>query len=461
MSQRPPNRAHPQDYIARIRYNNSLPTPPCPPKLLDVPNAALAMYCDPSFTSKLARAEGVNVEIDSELGMPLDLVHVPKIFEGDDSGLFAVPRRLDERSLMMLSDFRTAIRAMDPIPPLDPRDRLLMRPATALGKTNVRATGSAAAVSFLRRTEYISAEQSRSTFKSGGNTERMMAASRAKRASRPEDHDPVRILQAVLKGFDVANPDTTGQGHNGLGALAVGDIAAANAERNWKELKHPTKPNLRPVDIFPLLPDLQATSDSGGYMVFKFSASPVAPGTKRDTRLDVGLLKPHEKPVDEDGNADPSAVGQDLFDYYLPATESVANKVKAKFNAYAEDDEDDDGREDDEEFKYEFVREYETKSHKQHNPEVVEEAALLLHPGDANKPKGAYFYPILTRYAIRPRRKNKYPPGMPHRYDQDNEDDGHEPPEIMNIRVRALNEEEKRRREEVKARWDSKVEIEE
>jgi len=55
--------------------------------MLNIPNSSLAMYCDPSFTSKLARAEGVNVEIDSELGMPLDLVHVPKIFDGDHSGL--------------------------------------------------------------------------------------------------------------------------------------------------------------------------------------------------------------------------------------------------------------------------------------------------------------------------------------------------------------------------------------
>ncbi|KAG0639853.1 RNA polymerase II-associated [Tuber brumale] len=431
MSQRS-NRPHAQDYIARIRYNNSLPPPPCPPKMLNIPNSSLAMYCDPSFTSKLARAEGVSVEIDSELGMPLDLVHVPKIFDGDHS----------------------AILALDPVPPIDPKDRLLMRPAAALGKTNARATGSAGNVSFLRRTEYISAEQSRSTFKSGGNTERLMAASRAKRASRPEDNDPVRILEAVLKGFDVANPETAGQGHNGLDALAVRDVAAANAERNWKELKHPSKPNVRAVETYPLLPDFQATSDNGGYMVFKFMGSPVVPGEKRDTRLDVGLLKPKDKPLDDDGNP----VGQDVFDYYIPASESIANRVKAKFAAYAEDEDEEDGKEDSEEFRYDFIREYETKAHKRYPPDVLEEAALLISRGDDEKPKGAHFYPVLTRYTIRPRRKNKYPPGMPVRHDEESEDDGDKPPEVMNLKVRALNEVERQRHEDVKHRWDNKPE---
>lgn len=285
----------------------------------------------------------------------------------------------------------------------------------------------------------------------------MLMASRAKRtATKDQDNDPLRILQAILKGFDVANPETAGQGQNGLKNLAAGDKAAANAERNWKELRHPNKPQLRAVETYPLLPDFNAMNDSGGYMVFKFSANPVAAGTKRDTRLDVGLLKPHEKPMDEEG-MDAAAVGQDIFDYYLPATTSVANGIKRKFAAYAENPSDDEEPvEDDDEFKYEYVRAYETKSHKQHPDDVVEEAALIFHPGDDEKSKGAYFYPILTRYVLRPRRKSKFPPGMPmRREDADEEDETDKPPEIMNVKVRSLNGEERRRRDEQKARMDN------
>lgn len=83
---RPTPRGYPQDYIVRIRYQNTLPPPQCPPKLLDIPNSAAAQFTDTSFASKLARTESISVDVDSELGMPLDMVHVPRVFDGDDAG---------------------------------------------------------------------------------------------------------------------------------------------------------------------------------------------------------------------------------------------------------------------------------------------------------------------------------------------------------------------------------------
>ena len=80
------SRNYPQDYIVRIRYQNTLPPPPNPPKLLDIPNPAVAHYTSTGFASRLAREQPLNVEVDSELGMPLDLVHVPGVFERDESG---------------------------------------------------------------------------------------------------------------------------------------------------------------------------------------------------------------------------------------------------------------------------------------------------------------------------------------------------------------------------------------
>ena len=76
-----------QDYIARIRYSNALPPPPNPPKLLDIPNTGLSsgQYTTPGFASRLARDQPLNIEADAELGMPLDLVGMPGIFDGDES----------------------------------------------------------------------------------------------------------------------------------------------------------------------------------------------------------------------------------------------------------------------------------------------------------------------------------------------------------------------------------------
>jgi RNA polymerase II-associated factor 1 len=77
-----------QDYIARIRYSNALPPPPCPPKLLDIPNTGLAsgQYTSAGFASRLAREQPLNIEADAELGMPIDLVGIPGVFDGDESG---------------------------------------------------------------------------------------------------------------------------------------------------------------------------------------------------------------------------------------------------------------------------------------------------------------------------------------------------------------------------------------
>ena len=82
------DRVYHQDYIARIRYDNRLPPPPNPPKLINIPNTGLTsgQYTSPAFLSRLAREQPLNIEADAELGMPIDLIGIPGVFEGDESG---------------------------------------------------------------------------------------------------------------------------------------------------------------------------------------------------------------------------------------------------------------------------------------------------------------------------------------------------------------------------------------
>lgn len=79
-----------QDYIARIRYSNALPPPPLAPKLLDIPNTGLGsgVYTAAAYASRLAREQPLNIEADAELGMPIDLVGLRGVFDGDESGKF-------------------------------------------------------------------------------------------------------------------------------------------------------------------------------------------------------------------------------------------------------------------------------------------------------------------------------------------------------------------------------------
>ncbi len=77
-----------QDYIARIRYENTLPPPPGAPKLLNIPTAGMKHFTSAAFSSRLAREQPLNIEADAELGMPIDLVGMPGIFDGDESCKF-------------------------------------------------------------------------------------------------------------------------------------------------------------------------------------------------------------------------------------------------------------------------------------------------------------------------------------------------------------------------------------
>lgn len=90
---RPGEKTYHQDYIARIRYENNLPPPPGAPKLLNIPIEGLNYYTSAAFASRLVRQQPLNIEADAELGMPIDLVGMPGIFDGDESCMSPVQAR--------------------------------------------------------------------------------------------------------------------------------------------------------------------------------------------------------------------------------------------------------------------------------------------------------------------------------------------------------------------------------
>jgi hypothetical protein len=102
-----------QDYIARIRYSNALPPPPNPPKLLDIPNTGLSsgQYTTPGYASRLARDQPLNIEADAELGMPIDLVGMPGIFDGDESCKPFLPKQyIMRQELTVMSSYTSTDR---------------------------------------------------------------------------------------------------------------------------------------------------------------------------------------------------------------------------------------------------------------------------------------------------------------------------------------------------------------
>lgn len=392
------NRPIHQDFIARIRYSNALPPPPHPPKLLDIPNIGLAsgQYTAPSFASRLAREQPLNIEADAELGMPLDLVGMPGVFDGDESCKYPVKYTILTDVALRLT-LKLAIQAPAQPPAPHPHDRALLRPLSTLGKPKVADPS----VSFLRRTEYISSVTSKARPETGPLRNLNSTARRPLKRPSPEpDKDsPAYIKRKIDQSFS---------------------IAAANL-KDKNRVKHPTKRNVKLLDSYPLLPDLDAFPDSGAYVVVKFTNNPVPPSKTYDRRLLNGLFRPIEKTDAEDEayqlalqahehdpHNNPKPASSMNYDFYLSDSVDTADKFRQKFDVN-NPNHDDDGlythkNSDGPNFQFTRVRAYETAQEVELNHDTkYDEEVVIAFDHDAGQ-KAAYYYPVMQRSTIRPQR---------------------------------------------------------
>ncbi|CAH0026940.1 unnamed protein product [Clonostachys rhizophaga] len=366
-----------QDFIARIRFSNALPPPPHPPKLLDIPNTGLAsgQYTTPGFASRLAREQPLNIEVDAELGMPLDLVGMPGVFDGDES----------------------TIQAPSHQPAVHPHDRALLRPIAALGKKKV----AEATVSFLRRTEYISNFASK-RHDAGDPRALLNTSKKPRRAPEQAADSPAAIKRKIDRGFELAEEEL----------------------KHPKRVRHPTKRNAQLLEAVPLIPDLDAFPDSGAFVTIKFATNPVASSTEYDKRLLSSLFRPIDRTEEEDRayeaaleahQQDPETYPkpQNLMNYefFLPQSNSTGDKFRRKFDVQNPDRDNEnlythqaDGGGC---FHFNRVREYETAQEIEldHGSKYSYEI-LLASCGDDDYPrqKAVYYYPVLQKSTIRPQR---------------------------------------------------------
>lgn len=200
-------------------------------------------------------------------------------------------------------------------------------------------------------------------------------------------------------------------------------IAASNLKEG-NSIRHPTNRNLKLQASYPLIPDLEAFPDAGGYITIKFLTNPVPPSSTYDVRLENSVLRPippteeehlaklaareaHE--LDPERNPPPDETIE--YEFFLTETPEEALRFKRKFDVL-------DTENDDEElytgisgtgegcFRFKRVRPYESASQigsvlDKYDDEVM----IALHDGsDGLHQKAAYYYPIVQRTAIRPQR---------------------------------------------------------
>ncbi|KAH9041272.1 RNA polymerase II-associated [Lactarius pseudohatsudake] len=353
------------DLLVKVRYQNPLPAPPCPPKLLDIPTDP-KRYTRPEFLDAATNEALLPMIVDAECGMPLDLGKWEALWEdgADDRALNPDPRN----------------------PPLlDPKDQaLLLDPAGGTADfgrgnhnshLNSHSSGTppvAAHVSWLRKTEYISRDSS----------------APAHRAAATADPTGMNDSVDVSREAQLASIESSfGAAHGSSDELGT--------------LRHPTKPRLRAVATYEVLPDADVWANA--YDLFRFSERPGERGPELDDpRLDCAIMRPMESD------------GDHFLTYYLTKDDDSAEQFK---NSRADPRGVDALQEEEDATEFHFVRDYEVVKVEQ---EVPNEFLLVFDEGERGdidygdgdgdgsaggvRPAGAYYKLIERKMLLKKKR---------------------------------------------------------
>lgn len=308
-----------------------------------------------------------------------------------------------------------------PNPVIHPADKALLKPLSSLSKGAAAGGG----VSFLRRTEYTSSHGASQMTPAARDRQRMGNEMKKRKISTSRD-DPIVMIRNIVKGFDIAYPKDAYKGDEN--ETSIRGAAPTEADTYaWQKPKHPTNPDLTLLDNYPVLPDLDALPTAASYVVTKFTGNPVGSANGYDERLDAAILRPrgdkaamdkfnYRKADWEETSGKPEPMPEDDYDYFLPIEHAVTRGLKRKLNPDDPDNDDPELYTDEQQyFKYTRLRTYETyQQAADPNHHYDDTIALALHdpeidvgviPGMKKRlAKAAYFYPVLQRTSLRPKR---------------------------------------------------------
>ena len=238
-----------QEYIARIKYSNTLPPPTVPPELLKYPINKDEEVDSPQLITSLYTKTNVTplINIDRDLAMPMDLMQLPGLLNKNDT---------------------TYLYGFENIK-LNSKDRVLLRDP----RVDKDVKTDTQKVSFLRRTEYLS-----STITSGKSSSNLHTMNK-KRSRSDEDDDYDRVLNApeivnkVESTFDTMSHDLD-------------------------SFKHPIKRNLKAVKTWDLLPDTASMDQN--YFTLRLVGSAALDARERSKlALNTTIFRPVELEEDE------------------------------------------------------------------------------------------------------------------------------------------------------------------
>lgn len=197
------------------------------------------------------------------------------------------------------------------------------------------------------------------------------------------------------------------------------EVAARNLADKTK-VRHPTKRNVKVVDSYPLIPDLDAFPDSGAYVTVKFSTGPVASGDRYDTRLLAGIFKPIERSTAEDAAyataleaherdpaSNPKPHNMMSYDLFLPKDADTGDRFRQCFDVDNPDRDDPALYPPKGFFGFPRLRPYETSQEKEMDHETKYNEEVILAFREDNEVQGGkvvFYYPVMQRSTIRNQR---------------------------------------------------------
>ncbi|GAA5824962.1 hypothetical protein JCM11251_006042 [Rhodosporidiobolus azoricus] len=366
------------DLIARVRYQNPLPPPPFPPRLIHIPTTP-QRYATYDFLTPLQSERQLPMILDAELGMPLEYGK-PGEGSGCDGEYWlgnreriaprnSTPQTLADEDLFLLDD---------PTPPASTKDV----DSTGTGapgtphRGNVTDVSKKVDVSWLRRTEYLSSEAAAAKPVMGNGTPK----------------------RAILEAFDPNDRD--GRARNISSTFDAAHVPLSS-------LKHPTKPGVHALEAFDLLPDSDLWANE--YDLVRFGENPGEGASNELPRLgtDPRLPRAIFRDLTEE-------LGDELarVSFYLPADDATAVAYTQKRMAGEDTAEG-------EAFDFRWTRDYQVAASRPLNQEYiftfdagegedVPAAEREARPATTKgRTKGAYYVPVSNYTQLRKRRAKR------------------------------------------------------
>lgn len=310
------------ELVCRVKYCNTLPDIPFDPKFITYPFES-TRFIQYNPTS-LERNYKYEVLTEHDLGVTIDLIN-RKTYSSDH------------------------------IAQLDPADEKLLEEDVLTPQDSKRSRHHARSVSWLRRTEYISTEQTRFQPQTMDKVEAKVGYS-IKKSLKDETlyMDRDSQIKAIEKTFEDSKKSID---------------------------KHYSKPNVVPVEILPVYPDFKLWKYPCAQVIFDSDPAPV--GRSVPAQIEEMSQAMIRGVMDESG--------EQFVAYFLP-TEETLEKRRRDFSKSVE-------YEDDEEYEYKMAREYNWNVKSKASKGYEENYFLVI------RQDGVYYNELETRVRLSKRRQ--------------------------------------------------------